>query len=135
MISPRLKPTSSANDRLHILGNHTFACGNVEAIRHLLGQGLNRDSKFAFFRSSLGAAFLLVTQAGGKKFGAVGHGGRGFLLLAVANESNRDLGARLARGDIGNQFIAVLHRLAVHGHNRVAHLQASLLRRTARGDI
>ena len=26
--------------------------------------------------------------------------------------------------DIGNQFIAVLHRLAVHGHNRVAHLQA-----------
>ncbi len=80
------------------------------------------------------AAFIIVAQASGKQFGTIGDGDGGFLLLAVAHETERNLCAGLAAGDIGNQFIAVLDRLAIHGDDGIADFEARLLGGTSRRD-
>ena len=127
---------SSAKDSgLHVLHDDALAGGNFQLVGHLGSDRSYRDAEAAFFRRAVFTAFLVVAETGGKQLGAVADGDRRFLLLAVADETEVDFGAGLAAGDIGYQFIAVLHRFAVDGNNGVSAFEAGLIGWAAGRDI
>ena len=92
--------------------------------------GADGQAQLAFLGLLLVVLLLIFTQAGCKQLGAVGDRNRGLVFLAVANEANLRLGAGLAGGNVGDEFIAVLDVLAIDGGDGVANLDS---RRNPRG--
>src|SRR5215472_123818 len=120
--------------RLHILHDDALSRRNVESVRHLRGDFAYRDTELARFGGIFVFVVLVFSQARSEQFRSIGDRHRRVLRLSVAQESERDFRAGLARGDLGNQLASLRDLLAVDTGYGVADLQPRLIRRTAGHD-
>ena len=116
----------------HILHDDTFVGRNLQPVGDVSRHVLHRDAQLGFLRPQVFFTLIVVSETGSKQLGAICDRDRSLLLVVIADETKIYFRSRFAAGNIGNQFIAILYRLAIYGCNRVTDLETGLIRRATR---